>query len=105
MGVYIPTWEKPDNCLRCPFHKAYEDGTISCELPESSPDDCKMVDVKAPHGRLVDESELREWCRIGDKCRNCSWFAGDCQYNKEYSKMDLCTWLNDAPTVIEQEDE
>lgn len=63
MGVYIPTWRKPDDCLQCPFHRAYEDGTISCELPKSSPDDCKMVDVKAPHGhrsggRLMDKRKL-----------------------------------------------
>lgn len=75
MGVYIPTWRKPNDCLGCPFHQSYEDGTISCELPESSPDDCKMVDVKAPHGHrtggrvmdLIDREETLKAMDTWDK--------------------------------------
>lgn len=88
MGVYIPTWKKPDDCLQCPFHRSYEDGTISCELPKSSCDDCKMVDVKAPHGRLIDYHEVRTRM-IGLSFSVQNWI----------SEVEL----SNVPTVIERE--
>ena len=69
MSILIQGMEMPKNCKECPFsdHEAW------CLLPgdwreryycpdDERSDDCPLVDIPTPHGRLIDADELvRIW--------------------------------------------
>ena len=49
--------------------------------------------------RLIDADALkREW-HMGEKCEECEQDARQCQNNVDFSRMDICAILDDAPTV------
>lgn len=86
MGVYIKGMSKPKNCRRCYFNgsdlfclitrgKIDRDDYI-CEIG------CPLVEVKTPHGRLIDEDDIL-----------ATWDAG--------SNGEILNYV--APTVIEEE--
>lgn len=49
--------------------------------------------------RLIDADELKADLRMADDCKDCKTNARDCEYDRVYTKMDFCAWLDDAPTV------
>ena len=49
--------------------------------------------------RLIDVDELKNAHNMGDECDKCETKWKECQYDYIYSKMDFCTWIDDAPTV------
>ena len=49
--------------------------------------------------RLVDADALKEDCRMANDCKDCKTYVRDCEYDRIYTKMDFCGWLDDAPTV------
>lgn len=49
--------------------------------------------------RLIDVDELKADLRMADDCKDCKTNAQDCEYDRVYTKMDFCAWLDDAPTV------
>lgn len=82
MGVYIKGMDKPSKCNICPlFRYYYENGNAWCNalnvILESIPyemrlldsvldsiephKDCPLIEVKAPHGRLIDEEAIDEF--------------------------------------------
>ena len=49
--------------------------------------------------RLIDADALkREW-HMGEKCEECEQDARQCQYDDSFTRMDICSMLDDAPTV------
>lgn len=49
--------------------------------------------------RLIDADALkREW-HMGEKCEECEQDARQCQYVDSFTRMDICSMLDDAPTV------
>jgi len=106
MGVYINGMEMPTDCIFCPmFHGAWTMcGLLNKTLsPKGRPSDCPLVPVPK-HGRLIDADALM--LKILD-------------YIDEYSDVDEKGWhnlkwcamketemaINDAPTIIEAEEE
>lgn len=72
MGVYIKGMEMPKNCESCQFRRCISDlimfGWVGCQLDvgmakkesfKGRHPDCPLVEVKAPHGRLIDADALR----------------------------------------------
>lgn len=70
MGVYVPGMEIPDDCRICPMLD-YRDGVTKCGIIEEVlardykpipfdgvPDWCPLIEVKTPHGRLIDVDDL-----------------------------------------------
>lgn len=63
MGVFIKGMEMPKNCADCKLI-VYADGTYVCPfsgimvLNIGRQDDCPLVEVKTPHGRLIDADNL-----------------------------------------------
>ena len=72
MGVYIKNMKMPNGCISCPL-KSY--GTIDefkyyCDMTGASlgewcdkrldkrHKDCPLVEVKTPHGRLIDAEDM-----------------------------------------------
>ena len=71
---YIVPKEIPNRCGRCPcFHaehpmycqavKADKNKRIYAPYGEGRPDWCPLIEVPAPHGRLIDADELKERIR------------------------------------------
>ena len=61
MGTYIKGWNPPASCADCLLGFALQ---VGCNRYQSGkmkttqrPDDCPLVEVKEPHGRLIDEWE------------------------------------------------
>lgn len=88
MSVFIPGMEMPKTCYDdCPCQSLHWCNALK-EITEPMTgkriDRCPLVEIKTPHGRLIDGDA------IADKCDEPHW----------------CVWLNeikDAPTIIEAE--
>lgn len=100
MSVLIKDMEMPDKCGCCKlFHAEYpmhctaikEYRTASAPYGMSRPDWCPLVEIKTPHGRLIDEIEAYD--HIAE------------QEGGNYVDMDMVDMgLQETPTVIEAED-
>ena len=49
--------------------------------------------------RLIDVDALRADYGMAEDCKDCKTGYRSCEYDRIYSKMDFCGWLDDAPTV------
>ena len=49
--------------------------------------------------KLIDVDALRADYGMAEDCKNCKTGYRSCEYDRIYSKMDFCGWLDDAPTV------
>lgn len=98
MGVYIPKMKKPKCCGECLL--CLDDGRIAngycmifhrhvnmTELDKN----CPLIEIKTPHGRLVDEKELA--IKIVES-----------NYGVDFINKTTALII-DAPTVIEAEGE
>jgi len=101
MGTYIKGMKTPKACGLCPFRYINMSGYLICEMLHKQINlskfnerfkDCPLVEVKEPHGRLIDIKSLED--------------------NKfETVENDLQRWWNgatdniigNAPTVIDAE--
>ena len=48
---------------------------------------------------LIDRQALRAVHGLGADCHDCKRDMKSCQYDRDYSLMDFCEWLDDAPTA------
>ena len=48
---------------------------------------------------LIDRRALRAAHGLGTDCADCKQDARSCQYDRDFSRMDFCEWIDDAPTV------
>ena len=104
MSILIKGMEMPQNCMSCPFpavgvdayycHCPTQDGKeYDFKYAETIPDDCPLVEIPTPHGRLIAEKTITE-IRYHDA-------DGYHIVNGE----QLCELEIDADTVIEAEGE
>ena len=60
-----------------------------------------------PHGRLIDADKFKADYSMKNDCAECEkelrYSSRSCEYDRIYSKMDFCGWLDDAEVVIEAE--
>ena len=49
--------------------------------------------------RLIDADALMNERGMCEDCNNCKHDSRLCQYNQDYSRMDICGMLTDAPTI------
>ena len=49
--------------------------------------------------RLIDVDALRADYGMAEDCKDCKTGYRSCEYDRIYSKMDFCGWLDDAPPV------
>jgi len=121
MGVYIPNMEKPRVCGLCPsYHLVNKpipwDGPIEydpndyvvpyCVILEKDidniravRDDCPLIEIPTPHGRLIDENDVKAKCvnEVFDKMGTVA--ITETYFGDEWAD-DIC----DIPTIIEAED-
>ena len=48
---------------------------------------------------LIDRQALRSAHGLGTDCADCKQDARSCQYDRDFSRMDFCEWIDDAPTI------
>lgn len=69
----------------------------------------KVVEIPTPHGRLIDADKFKADYSMKNDCAECEkelrYSSRSCEYDRIYSKMDFCGWLDDADVVIEAEGE
>lgn len=105
MGVYIKSLKMPDSCAMCPLcHRSFDGNETRlacygikkwCDENVDRLNDCPLVEVQEPHGRLIDADEvLKEHCT--ESCRK----KPSCEENCIIYDM-----LHFAKTVIEAEEE
>lgn len=48
---------------------------------------------------LIDREALRSAHGLGTDCADCKQSIRSCQYDRDFSRMDFCEWIDDAPTI------
>lgn len=104
MSILIKGGVMPLTCEECP---CYDNNDYSCNVTgrgvieyrfDGRPDDCPLVEVPTPHGRLIDADKL--FCKIdGIK----GWDYGD-ESDMAISAAEALSAIDDSPTVIEAEE-
>lgn len=106
MGIYIKGMEMPESCTCCDFRTF--DGIIDeCrvlrkfmrgwEYKNGFPTDCPLIEVKEPHGRLIDADKL-----FGDLKAILPWSFETEKERRLYDQIDTFKLLiEEVPTVIE----
>ena len=114
MSVIVEGMEMPDSCEKCKldlrtdacraFDEWHKEHPYSIRATDRLPD-CPLVALPEEHGDLIDRNALKKDYRMGNDCERCETDWKSCQYDRVYSKMDFCEWIDDAPVVIEAEGE
>jgi len=103
MSVIIKGMKMPKNCLECAIKIWTEDEGYVCPfsgimaLNIGRQNDCPLVEVPTPHGRLIDETIVLEMIRKSMGIKDLSFL-----YHAEKSVVNE---IFHAPTVIEAEGE
>ena len=115
MSILIKGMKMPKCCVECEWHEYYggdydwvhacrRTGTMSIENAETErANDCPLVEIPEPHGDLIDRDAFRADFSMGENCDKCGIELKRCEYDRVYTKMDFCGWLDDASAVIEAE--
>lgn len=100
MGIYIKDMKMPKGCHETPhgyvcpyilYCKAY---TRNKPPINKRPSNCPLVEVRTPHGRLIDVDEVEAQVELMQKVNG-----------KDRGFMDVALAFAVAPTVIESEDD
>lgn len=92
MSILIKGMDMPQHCYECLLRQGncclllYE--AIPPTVPLTRLDDCPLIEIPTPHGRLIDEKQLKEALTnpITDETSSITW--GD---------------IDNAPTILEEE--
>lgn len=105
MSVIIKGVDMPKACLWCVFHDDYADypmcmatGTsVGYTFPtgEKRMDNCPLIEIPTPHGRLIDADEFREVIEALPNCPN--------GFSDTYDKACIIGLMDEQPTIIEAE--
>ena len=115
MSVLIKGMDIPESCGKCDFNVS----SLYCKRTRSEIDrdyeykerlsDCPISAFPDKHGRLIDVDAFKADYGMKDDCADCEkemhGKVKACEYDRIYSKMDFCGWLDDADVVIEAEGE
>ena len=106
MSVLVKDMGLPEDCFSCPLK---EEGFCNITNAYAAQiykrnSDCPLVELPEHHGRLIDVGEMKLNFTMSDDCSTCDEDWQHCQYDREYSKMDFCGWIDDQPIVVEAED-
>lgn len=117
MSVVIKGMIKPKDCGYCQFcieEDVMFETEFRCSITgiymdedHCFPDICPIVELPEHHGRLIDMDELKADYGMKDDCTDCDKEerrkSVKCEFDRSYTKMNFCGWLDDAPVVVEAE--
>ena len=103
MSILIKGMDMPYNCAACPLRnqeffkgKKYLYGCCLCKgwgTGQTRADDCTLVEVPTPHGRLIDADALT-------KALEKRWNVDD---DQDFANKSVWRELENAPTIVEAE--
>lgn len=102
MGIYIKGMKMPKGCYEtshgyvCPYLLYCEVYTKDKPSINKRPEDCPLIEIKEPHGRLIDADELAECASQAYDEIGHMWL--------DYFTVDYQD-IENAPTIIEEEGE
>lgn len=110
MSVLIKGMEMPKSCEKCPCKTADAFGGLGCQatgyiplrkVNQDRPNNCPLVEVPTPHGRLIDADKLKiDWLLAEERQGPDKIFQLPL---KEYISNGCVYDLDNAPTIIEAE--
>lgn len=112
--IVIRGMEMPRDCLGCRFTYGESfcdtDLGVLCYCMASNesklatrPSRCPLVPLPEGHGDLIDRDAFRADNGLGKDCENCDRNTRNCNYDICLSRMDVCGWIDDAPTIVPAE--
>ena len=109
MGVYIKDAKMPNSCVECKTNRI----NIVCEKWENivddisfrRADDCPLIEVTEPHGRLIDVGKIDAYKLPIEKQESSEWHKHSAVYKYAAPVFNgaLDMVKDHAPTVIEAE--
>ena len=108
MSILIKGIKPPKSCYTCSWYNKVEcpvnDGRYYYRVQRHP--SCPLIELP-PHGRLIDADKFKADYSMKNDCIECEkelqGSSRSCEYDRIYSKMDFCDWIDIAPTVIEAE--
>ena len=116
MSVLVKGMKMPESCYYCGLADTSFINCMAFEKPilleddceERRPDWCPLVALPDKHGDLIDRDAFRADYGMNADCadceKECQGKTRACEYDRIYTKMDFCSWLDVADVVIEAED-
>lgn len=121
MSVIVKGMKLPENCWKCIEMKLNIAASVLggmcpyCEKIRTDHDmqtgrhpECPLGALPDKHGDLIDRDAFRADYGMNADCadceKECQGKTKACEYDRVYSKMDFCSWLDVADVVIEAED-
>ena len=113
MSILIKGIDPPKFCNDCPFSmhikSDYNSKYIWCFLLHGNVGDATLALLDRPSNcpieplppNLIDVDKFKEDYHMGDDCPTCKQNTKSCEYDRVYSKMDFCSWLDDAERIGE----
>ena len=102
MSILIKGIDMPKSCRTCPLNSAPPNGcliwTINDIRKDKRNNDCPLVEIPTPHGRLIDGDLFEEL--IKDSVP--SWTIG--VKIPTYGDMDVMDKISIMPTILEAEE-
>lgn len=106
MSVLVKGMEMPDSCYHCKIAESC--GHYIANYTNRRHHDCPLIALPDKHGRLVDADAFKSDYGMKDDCADCEkemrGKVKACEYDRIYSKMDFCSWIDVADTIVEAED-
>lgn len=104
MNILIKGIDMPEHCYECLLRQGncclllYE--AIPPTVPLTRLDDCPLVEIPTPHGRLIDADKLRATLR---RWTEDEWNQKASPVSWAYAYEDLIDLIDDTPTILEEE--
>lgn len=94
MNILIKGMEKPISCDDCivPLSK--------CDFLQRRADECPIVEIPTPHGRLIDADALET---VFKDMAKCEWNQKVSPISWAYAFEDTIDEIQEAPTILEAE--
>ncbi len=95
MSILVKGMEMPKNCKECALYidgacyaKGYRD--YRSIMDTAKPDDCPLVEIPTPHGRLIDADKLKSRLVLDNESSELQRIS-----------TDILKWIDIQETVIE----
>lgn len=114
MSVIVKGMEMPKSCSKCRWFDMGGGYGYQCTLLHKSFDmwnkisvardkECPLIELPL-QGRLIDADKFKADHSMKNDCAECEkelqGSSRSCEYDRIYSKMDFCEWIDNAVTVI-----
>ena len=100
MSVIVKGMEMPKSCSRCRWFDMGGGYGYQCTLLHKSFDMWNKI--------MIDADKFKADHSMKNDCAECEkelqGSSRSCEYDRIYSKMDFCEWIDNAETVIEAEE-